>query len=557
MKSKIIQLSVFFIILCVTFAYTSENPKILVLIADDVNLSQSIEPLIAKHLSEAGYQIVTSDELTLFSELRNDISDVRKGDLLKVKKAAIACGANFIFIASVRNEITSKELMGLNMHKSCVTLSYKIIDTVTDKIIKRDTIQNVSTGRTPEIATNTSFNNIAGDISGFISKNLLSRSSPAAISDESESETVVSSSEPKDTFPKIAIISPAIEGKRSIGKSEKTVINETFTIKGQVTDQRGVESVRINDQPVIFDDSGYFSYNTELAAGDNRFVVTAMNIDGKTASKDFVITKESGIQRTGAKPVLWVLTIGVSRYEKSSMSFRYADADALILAEFLKKQEGKLFSEIHCKTLVNENVTRDSILENISSHLGKAAPDDVIFIFLAGHGIKHSQSGSYYFFPFDATLNTVVSKGMRMSDFEEAVKILSKNTNVGKLILAIDTCHSGSLDIGLRAESSGENLAEALKESTGQFILAASKGGEPSVEDSKYRLHDNDSGHGVFTYSLINGMQGKANYDGDDYISLGELFQYVAKQIPRLTEGLQHPYFRMSGTDMPLVFLEK
>ncbi|MDY6898435.1 MAG: biotin/lipoyl-binding protein, partial [Cyanobacteriota bacterium] len=32
-----------------------------------------------------------------------------------------------------------------------------------------------------------------------------------------------------------------------------------------------------------------------------------------------------------------------------------------------------------------------------SEHLGKAAPDDVVFIFIAGHGIKHRQSGSYYF----------------------------------------------------------------------------------------------------------------------------------------------------------------
>jgi uncharacterized caspase-like protein len=76
------------------------------------------------------------------------------------------------------------------------------------------------------------------------------------------------------------------------------------------------------------------------------------------------------------------------------------------------------------------------------------------------------------------------------------------------------------------------------------------------LEGDNFKLHDKDTGHGVFTYTLIQGMSGKANYDGDDHISLNELFQYVAKQVPRLTGGRQHPYFRTEGTDMPFIMIE-
>ena len=145
-----------------------------------------------------------------------------------------------------------------------------------------------------------------------------------------------------------------------------------------------------------------------------------------------------------------------------------------------------------------------------------------------------------------------------MSDFEESVKILSKNTNVSKLIMVIDSCHSGAMKMeGLRAVGNASNdLADALHAAEGQFILSAAKAGQASIEARRFRLNKEDSGHGAFTYALVKGMQGEANYDGDEYISLTELFQYVSKQVPRLTGGRQHPYSRNAGTDMPFILLK-
>ena len=200
---------------------------------------------------------------------------------------------------------------------------------------------------------------------------------------------------------------------------------------------------------------------------------------------------------------------------------------------------------------MNDQVTRNSIIEGITEHLGKAAPDDVIFLFLAGHGTKHRQSGSYYFMPADSDFDTILSKGLRMSDFEESIKILSKNVN--KIIVAMDTCHSGALEVGMRGGSESEDLAAAMNAASGLYILSASKAGEVSMESDKFKLDPKYPGHGAFTYTMIDAMQGAANYDRDDYISLNEVFQYVARQVPRLTNGQQHPYFRMQGTDLPLL----
>jgi hypothetical protein len=352
------------------------------------------------------------------------------------------------------------------------------------------------------------------------------------------------------------------DGGRGFKVVPKPQPAEEASIEGRIKDESGILYAKINGEELSLDRQGFFSKKIAMS---KTVVIEAADKAGNSISKEVplssgtrgesdesasVVPSESSI-----RPVLWGLSIGVSKYGNSNISLQYADKDALSLAEFFKKQEGRLFSEIHFKTLLNEEVTRTSIIENISGHLGQAAPDDVVFIFIAGHGIKHRQSGSYYFVPYDADFETILSKGLRMSDFDEAVNILSKNVN--KVVIAMDTCNSGALQVGARALDGGEDLAEALKTASGLFILSASKGGEESLEDAAFKLDKEDTGHGAFTYSMIEGMSGKANNDGDNYISLNELFQYVAKHVPRLTKGRQHPYFRSEGTDMPFVILSE
>jgi uncharacterized caspase-like protein len=174
---------------------------------------------------------------------------------------------------------------------------------------------------------------------------------------------------------------------------------------------------------------------------------------------------------------------------------------------------------------------------------------------VAGHGIKHRQSGSYYFMPSDADFDTVLAKGLRMSDFEESIKILSNN--VHKIIVAMDTCHSGALEVGMRSGGgASEDLAAAISAASGLYILSASKAGEVSMESDQFKLDPKFPGHGAFTFALVEAMRGQADYDKDGYVSVNEMFQFVARQVPRLTKGQQHPYFRMQGTDLPLVGIQ-
>ena len=47
--------------------------------------------------------------------------------------------------------------------------------------------------------------------------------------------------------------------------------------------------------------------------------------------------------------------------------------------------------------------------------------------------------------------------------------------------------------------------------------------------------------HGVFTYYLLEGLGGKADFDGDGVITLDEIYRYVSVKVPQATGQDQHP----------------
>ena len=361
--------------------------------------------------------------------------------------------------------------------------------------------------------------------------------------------------------PKIVITSPkgtSTRGVAVVGVGQKVAID------GYVIDNGPIESFTIDGENVPLSHDGRFSHRVKAAQKINRFALIAVDQAYNRTRKTITLMGSKSTPEkakpvpwplpsttASSKPTLWILAVGVSNYQNPALNLKYADNDALVLARIIKKEEGGIFSEVFAKTLVNAQATRGNILTAMTTHLGKAAPNDVVFIFLAGHGIKNIQTGSYYFLPYNADTQNLIYEGLKWSDFDEAIKIISQNVN--KVVLVLDTCHSGAINVAMRDLSPGEDLAATIKASTGLFILSASKSGEISMEDSNLKLTGESKGHGAFTYSLLKGLTGDANYDKNSYLTIGELFSYVAAQVPRITKGQQHPYSKIEGTDLPII----
>lgn len=237
---------------------------------------------------------------------------------------------------------------------------------------------------------------------------------------------------------------------------------------------------------------------------------------------------------------LWVLAVGVSRYADPRLNLAFAEDDARAVAQVLRDQErGSLYTAIRTKVLTNEEVTRESVLRTLDGFLERAAANDVVTIFMAGHGVQDRVTRSYYFLPYAANTSNLVTAGLRMSDFDEMVRAVRRN--VRAVVLMLDTCHAGALSAG--GDVAAEELVGRLSAGEGFYLLAATKPGEESREQPELR-------HGAFTYALLEGLRGAGDADHDGLLSLSDLFGYVARRVPLLTNGLQHPYHKMEGTDL-------
>ena len=242
------------------------------------------------------------------------------------------------------------------------------------------------------------------------------------------------------------------------------------------------------------------------------------------------------------RPRLYVLAVGVSRYQDPNLNLRYADSDARAFAQTLAEQPDRVFSRVHQKVLVNQSATREAILQSFSSFLGRAVSDDVVVIFVAGHGVKKVDTDSYFFLPHGATPKNLLSNGLSWFAFDEAVKTL--RGRVKNVVLVLDTCHAGGIQVAMRGVSVGQDLSSTFKR-RGMFVLAAAQPSEEAEERPRW-------GHGAFTYALVGGLQGKADFDRDGTVDVVELFKYVERQVADMTEGRQHPHYRMSGGSLPL-----
>ena len=240
--------------------------------------------------------------------------------------------------------------------------------------------------------------------------------------------------------------------------------------------------------------------------------------------RDPGVQAQAGRPAPSARPTLWVLAIGVSRYQDDREGLRYADADALAIEHAFREAAGTLYGAVKTLPLTNAQATRESIRGGIDGFLHDTGPGDVVVIFMAGHGMRDPRRHEYYFLPYLATPANLATEGLSMSVLNDSLTPVRER--VGRMVIMLDTCHAGALDIDQATQVSGGE---------GLYLLAASKPGETSIELD-------DKAHGAFTQALLDGLNGAANDDGNGQISVIELFDYAARRVPMLTEQQQHPY---------------
>jgi uncharacterized caspase-like protein len=274
---------------------------------------------------------------------------------------------------------------------------------------------------------------------------------------------------------------------------------------------------------------------------ENHIQVRVANASGQEVKNIIVYNpamKDLSLLDVEKKGRLFVLAIGIDKYvnRPAKDQLRFASADAKSFYDEMMKAGKKLYSEVKPMLITSTSAikpTRDNIVDAIEGFFLDATANDTSVLFLAGHGVVIGRD--YAFMPEDAESQNGrwrPSKAIRWSEIQGALQNAK-----GKRVMFIDTCHSAGV-VNAWMMSSAADTQIVVFSATDLNTLAIE---EPGL------------GHGVFTYALLGGLYGNADYSKDGFINIFELNTYVSQDVTSRTKGKQRPAFQSAGTDFTLV----
>jgi len=244
-------------------------------------------------------------------------------------------------------------------------------------------------------------------------------------------------------------------------------------------------------------------------------------------------------------PQTFAMVMGISSYLHVH-PLKYADKDAEMFRDYLKSPAGGKLPDDNIYMLLNEQALLANFFTKGFKWLQakQLQKGDRLFIYLAGHGDAIDEDQFFYLAydcnPAGDKNNYLVSGAIRMADVK--IKIQREAAKGVDVYLIMDACRSGELPGGQEGKSFFNQAISEKK--AGEIMMLASSAGQESLEDGSI-----GNGHGLFTYYLVDGLNGMADSSGtsDNNITLEEIQKYVYKNVPVIAQQRfkrkQEPFF--------------
>ncbi len=291
--------------------------------------------------------------------------------------------------------------------------------------------------------------------------------------------------------------------------------------------------------------------------GANDILITGVNEFGYVTERGVTaMAKKSNRDEKRGK--LYVVAVGVEEYPDlptqcmgRSCDLDFPVDDAAEMVRVIAERSAPLYDGMEALVMLNRDALdadpdRAALIEKIAGDRGildpdsrtigdeivdfldLPGPDDTTIVFVAGHGINYEDE--YYFIPTDGRMQDD-TKWRRSSlvDWADIQKSLERAK--GRRILLLDTCHAANA-FNPRLEKDAADARIVVFSATAANNTAAEL---PEL------------GHGVFTWSLLEGLKGQANTSGDGVRLLG-LADFVYREVVRLTNKRQEPFYHISQT---------
>jgi uncharacterized caspase-like protein/WD40 repeat protein len=389
-----------------------------------------------------------------------------------------------------------------------------------------------------------------------------------------------------------SILPPVVEMDRNGVKEKSGLISFRFTVRSR---RRGHPVTRVwilqNDQfvwtaPHI---STRYAVNLPLRSGRNHFAILAETAHARSIAIEHVTAGSAPApagagaadrkkDRPPARGKLFLLSVGVSDFEVAGrpeagdfkpLAFAHRDALAIHNAlakgrysdKLLRRAQGRnrAFKSVEASVLLNESATKDKIITEVSRlcaliqqrSQAARAPRDVLFVFLAGHGVRVRNEPELYFWNHDLRPGDLKRTGLSLIELGRLITSVR-----AEVVLAIDACHSGMAGANVMLGLDPDELASRIHavNERGMYILNSSRSEQLAFE------HPDDA-HGFFTKAVLDTLRLEksllAEHEGHARsVSMLGLMASVQELVPYYTKGKQSSVCRVYGDLLPLTIFK-
>ncbi|MDI6744904.1 MAG: caspase family protein [Thermodesulfovibrionales bacterium] len=323
-------------------------------------------------------------------------------------------------------------------------------------------------------------------------------------------------------------------------QSNESTGDESIRLAFEVSDSRSVESIKVTlNGSVVLDEKPTLRKkgvvkNISLKEGENRIVITAYNADNISAKKEITVTRiaEDDVDTPPVtamrNPNAVAVVIGISKFEnKDIQGVDFARRDAMAMKEYLVKTLG--YNEANITEFYDENAELTKLKSFFNTRLKNKIKRGVsdVFVFYSGHGVPDTNSGEPYFVPYNYDPRDIKTTGYSVKEFYKQLESLKAKS----VTVVVDACYQGFTGddrpkpIIKDASPVTFEVTNPLLTIKNGVVFTASSGKQVA---SWYRKKQ----HGIFTYYFLQGLGGRADADGNGQITVGELKDYLMKNVP-------------------------
>ena len=366
-------------------------------------------------------------------------------------------------------------------------------------------------------------------------------------------------------YKKIADIKPP--PTVAIVDTPATTASPKISVSLRIKDQGGgIGDVRLyrNGAAVVFEktqtrnlnvaeagqDAQVLRYEISLEPGANTIRAIAFNADNSMQSADTTIEVQASI--VARQPALHAIVIGIKDFANPRLALKYSVADAELFASTLETRGKGLFSSVHVKRLFKPaETTNTAITAALRQARQDVGPEDLFVFYVASHGTV--DDGQYLLITSNVG-STATAKLKQDALTQDSLKEMISNIPASKKLVVLDTCSAGQLGDAIQVAMltrgmSDDTAMKVLSRAVGSTVLSAATSVQEALEGYK--------GHGLFTYVIVEGLNGAADADKDGFVKTLELADYVDSQVPELAEKVfqhkQYPIVSPTGQGFPLV----